>query len=62
MSALSKRLVASFALLAFAVTLLTGLVFQVSADMVIFRSLAAFSVFGALTGAVSILLERLWKQ
>ena len=62
MSVLAKRLIASFSLLAFAVTLMTGLVFQVSADTVVLRSLAAFALFGVATGFVAFIFERLWNR
>ena len=62
MSVLAKRLIASFALLAFALTLMTGLVFQVSANTVILRSLVAFTAFGAATGFVAFIFERLWNR
>ena len=62
MGALAKRLIASFAILAFAVTLVTGLVFRVSADQVVIRSVAAFFIFGVATGFIAIIFERLWTR
>jgi len=62
MNALSRRLIASFSLLAFAVTLLAGLVFRVQADQVLIRSMTAFFVYGGATCVIALIFERLWTR
>jgi hypothetical protein len=59
---LSRRLIASFSLLAFFVTMITGLVYQVRPDVVMIRSFIAFMVFGGATFLCALIFERLWSR
>ena len=62
MSPLSKRVIVSFALMAFMIAFLTGVIFQVRAEQVVIRSVSAFFSFGLLTGLVATIFERLWNR
>jgi hypothetical protein len=59
---LSRRLIASFSLLACFVTMVTGLAYQVRPDIVMIRSFLAFFVFGGATFGCALIFERLWNR